>query len=463
MSFEQFQLPPQLVKALTDLNFITPTPIQEKAIPIGLTGKDIMGMAQTGTGKTAAFGIPIVERLLKNPRENALILAPTRELAVQIHDFMRSLTRQTPHISSALLIGGLSMRMQNKSLSQRPRIIIATPGRLTDHLNSKAQLLSHTVMLVLDEADRMLDMGFAPQLQKIRKFLPRERQTFMFSATFPKNIKQLANEYLKDPVEVSAGEVSRPVLKIKQEVVETTVKDKNNKLVDELTKREGSVLIFARTKSRTDRLTKFLHDSGFQVTKIHGDCSQAQRQKSIDSFRAGRIRILVATDIASRGIDVPDIGHVINYDLPQAPEDYVHRIGRTGRNGKEGHALCLLTPEDRNAWRFIARAAGVGGAAGAHGASGNGAPEKYQRPQRSQRPQQRQANGYRGGGGGGARSNDGENSGRPNKPRRSSNFRFKNRTARSAGGDGAGTGSSSGSGGGSRQSSGGGRAATGRW
>jgi superfamily II DNA/RNA helicase len=251
------------------------------------------------------------------------------------------------------------MRMQNKQLGRRPRIIIATPGRLMDHLQRQNQLLSQTAILVLDEADRMLDMGFAPQLQKIRKFLPRERQTFLFSATYPKNIRQLASEYLRAPVEISVGEVSKPVLKIQQEVLETTVKDKNNRLMDELNKRQGSVLIFARTKNRTDRLTRFLLDYGYKASKIHGDCSQAQRQKSIDSFRSGRIRILVATDIASRGIDIPDIGHVINYDLPQAPEDYVHRIGRTGRNGKEGHALCLLTPEDRNAWKFIARAAGM--------------------------------------------------------------------------------------------------------
>jgi superfamily II DNA/RNA helicase len=355
MSFAQFQLPPQLLKSLTDLKFHQPTPIQAKSIPIALTGKDVMGMAQTGTGKTAAFGIPMVVRLLKNPRENALILAPTRELAVQIHAFMQSLTRQTPHLSCALLIGGLSMRMQNKQLARRPRILIATPGRLMDHLGQKNSLLTHTAMLVLDEADRMLDMGFAPQLQKIRKFLPLERQTFLFSATYPKNIRKLASEYLKTPAEVSVGQVSKPVHKIQQAVVETTVKDKNNKLMDELNRREGSVLIFARTKNRTDRLTRFLLDFGYKATKIHGDCSQAQRQKSIDGFRNGRVRILVATDIASRGIDIPDIGHVINYDLPQAPEDYVHRIGRTGRNGKDGQALCFVTPEDRNHWKYLSR------------------------------------------------------------------------------------------------------------
>jgi len=359
MSFNTFDLPPSVIQSLTDMKFHKPTPIQAKAIPFGLKGQDVMGLAQTGTGKTAAFGIPIVVRLLSQQRQNALILAPTRELATQIHTFIQNLTRQTPHISSCLLIGGVPMYHQTRALGKRPRILIATPGRLVDHMTRLPKLLENTSMLVLDEADRMLDMGFAPQLAKVRKFLPRERQTFMFSATFPKNIRQLASEYLFKPVEVKTEETFKPVQKIAQSVVETTHKEKNNRLMAELDKRQGSILIFARTKSRTDRLTRYLLDYGYKVSKIHGDCSQSQRQKAIDSFRSGKIRLLVATDIASRGIDIPNIGHVINYDLPQMPEDYVHRIGRTGRNGKEGQALCLLTPDDRQAWKTIAKLAGI--------------------------------------------------------------------------------------------------------
>lgn len=359
MSFNTFDLPPSVLKALTDMKFHRPTPIQAKAIPFGLKGQDVMGLAQTGTGKTAAFAIPIVVRLLENPRQNALILAPTRELATQIHTFMQSLTRTTPHLVCSILIGGVPMKHQIRQLNNRPRILIATPGRLVDHLSRMPKLLEHTSMLVLDEADRMLDMGFAPQLAKIRKFLPRQRQTFMFSATFPKNIRQLASEYLFKPAEVKTEQTFQPVKQIKQAVIEVTHKEKNNRLMDELNKRQGAILIFARTKNRTDRLTRYLLDYGYKVGKIHGDCSQAQRQKAIDSFRSGKLRLLVATDIASRGIDIPNIGHVINYDLPQMPEDYVHRIGRTGRNGKEGQALCLLTPDDRKAWKAISKLAGV--------------------------------------------------------------------------------------------------------
>jgi ATP-dependent RNA helicase DeaD len=381
VSFEHFGLPPNILKSLAALKFETPTPIQEKAIPLGLLERDIMGMAQTGTGKTGAFGIPLVTKVLADPRKNVLVLAPTRELAVQIHEFFKMLLADSPQIVSALLIGGTSMRFQLKELGRRPRILIATPGRLADHLSRRKDLLQQTHYLVLDEADRMLDMGFLPQLNRIKAYLPKERQTYMFSATFPKNIRALAHEFLKNPVEISVGD-SRPIQKIKQVVIETTQKDKNNKLVSELRTREGTVLIFARTKHRTNRLTRFLNDAGQRAAKIHGDCSQGQRQQAIENFRSGKIRVLVATDIASRGIDIADIGHVINYDLPQAPEDYVHRIGRTGRNGKEGNALAMLTPEDKSAWRAIARLAGLPAPAGRDEPVTKAQGQNQNRPQR---------------------------------------------------------------------------------
>jgi superfamily II DNA/RNA helicase len=381
-TFEKFDLPSPILQSLKAMSFETPTPIQAQAIPAGLTGKDIMGMAQTGTGKTAAFGIPIAVSLLNNPKQNAVVLAPTRELAVQIHEFFKQLTAQSPQLISSLLIGGTSLKAQFRELGRRPRVLIATPGRLMDHLNRNPKLLIDSTLLAIDEADRMLDMGFAPQLNKIRHYLPKKRQTFMFSATFPANIKKLANEYLSQPVEISVGQASRPVQKIEQAVIETTQQAKNDKLMDELNVRKGSVLIFARTRSRTNRLTRHLLDYGYKVAKIHGDCTQSQRQTAIEGFRNGKYRVLVATDIASRGLDIDDIGHVINYDLPQAPEDYVHRIGRTARNGKGGQSLSLLTPEDREAWHTIARFTGIGSMGIAAAPAGSKAKKPQQQGRR---------------------------------------------------------------------------------
>jgi superfamily II DNA/RNA helicase len=353
--FDQFAFPPSIRKVLDKLEFTTPTPIQAKAIPVALSGRDVMGMAQTGTGKTAAFALPLVVRLMAEPGRTALVLAPTRELAMQIHAFIKTLAGANITLKSALVIGGASMSQQSREFRGGARIFIATPGRLVDHLRGNPRLLQNASILVLDEADRMLDMGFMPQLKQILRALPKARQTLMFSATFPPAIKKLAGEFLRQPVEVAVGQPSRPIAKIEQSVVETTQKQKNEVLLDELNAREGSVLIFTRTKHRTDRLSRFLESYGYPVTRIHGNRTQAQRRKAIEGFRSGEFRILVATDIAARGLDIADIGHVINYDLPQVPEDYIHRIGRTARNGKGGQALCLLTPEDRTMWRAIGR------------------------------------------------------------------------------------------------------------
>ncbi|MBI3557190.1 MAG: DEAD/DEAH box helicase [Deltaproteobacteria bacterium] len=354
-SFKELSLPAELYRAIEKMGYTKPTPIQAQAIPVILAGRDVMGCAQTGTGKTAAFGIPTIINLIQNPKKTALILAPTRELALQIDDVFGELTSQHPEIRTAILIGGASMNPQISQLRRNPRIIIATPGRLLDHLRRKTANIANTGILILDEADRMLDMGFAPQLNDILRYVPKQRQTLLFSATFEAAIVKLAQKYLANPERITIGQTSTPVKKIAQSVVETTVKGKNDTLVDELDARAGSVLIFARTKRRTDKLARYLSGCGYKVDRIHGDRSQRQRVDAIDGFRDGKFDILVATDIAARGIDIPHIAHVINYDLPMTPEDYVHRIGRTARAGADGQALSLITPEDRGQWRLISK------------------------------------------------------------------------------------------------------------
>lgn len=344
------------MRALEALQFQSPTPVQEQAIPFGLEGRDVIACAQTGTGKTGAFCIPLAAKLLSGkPTDIALVLTPTRELAVQIEDFWKQLTRFTPDLRSACLIGGLSFSQQTRALKQRPRLIIATPGRLNDHIEQRTIMLAQTHFLVLDEADRMLDMGFAPQLAQIAKFLPASRQTMLFTATWDGSLDKLAQKYLSNPERVSVGSTARASDLIDQKIISTTSQLKNETLMSELRQREGSVLIFTRTQMRTDRLARYLASRGIQCGRIHGGRTQAQRSYALDSFKKGSTQILVATDIAARGIDVSKIAHVINYDLPRAAEDYIHRIGRTGRAGNEGQALSLLTPEENGEWRQISR------------------------------------------------------------------------------------------------------------
>lgn len=354
-TFQELKLPHPLEKALRLMDFSVPTPIQAQAIPEALTKRDLIGCAQTGTGKTAAFAIPTLAHLMNIPNIMTLILVPTRELATQIADVIRKLTVAAPELRQALLIGGNPMDRQLRALRSNPRIIIATPGRLMDHLKRKTISLDQVKVLVLDEADRMLDMGFAPQLNIIFQAVPKDRQTLLFSATLPSNIEKLASKWLRNPARVTVGETQQANKKITHNVVHTTGNNKNNTLLDELNTRNGSVLIFAKTKHRTDRLSKFLSGFGHSVTHIHGDRSQGQRNSAIRGFRAGDFRIMVATDIAARGLDISHIAHVINYDLPQVAEDYIHRIGRTGRAGAEGQAICLLTPEDKHQWKSISR------------------------------------------------------------------------------------------------------------
>ncbi len=354
-SFKHMNLPPKLEGALKAMAFHVPTPIQQKAIPEILSGKDLLGCAQTGTGKTAAFCIPLICHLLKHRDQSALILVPTRELAFQIIDVLKKMTISFPELRTALLIGGASMSVQIQALYRKPQIIVGTPGRVIDHLTRKTLRVHSTKFLVLDEADRMLDMGFHEQIREIFRFLPQPRQTLLFSATFPIDIKNLAKKYLKCPIYVSAGLDSQPVEKIKQMAIQTTLETKNETLLNALRERSGSILIFTRTKRRTDRLAKFLKDKKFPADRIHGGLSQLQRNTAIREFRSSKNRILVATDMASRGLDILHIEHVINYDLPVVPEDYVHRIGRTARAGAKGEALSLLVPDDYIVWKKISQ------------------------------------------------------------------------------------------------------------
>lgn len=353
--FNELNLPKALGQAVQAMRFEKPTPIQEAAIPAALTGRDLIGCAQTGTGKTVAFSIPLLTRLLQAPHKTALILVPTRELAAQVAEVIRKLTAFSPELRSVLLIGGVSMQPQTQTLRRKPQIVIATPGRLIDHLNQKNLTLAQVDVLVLDEADRMLDMGFAPQLNQILRHLPQTRQTLCFSATLPPDMEKLAARFLKNPARVTIGGVSQPAQAIAQSIVQTTAAQKNDTLMDELNARKGSVLVFARTQHRTDRVARYLESYGHKVTRLHGGRTQGQRNTAVAGFRDGRFRVMVATDIAARGIDISHIAHVINYDLPQVPEDYVHRIGRTGRAGAKGEAVSLITQEDQAQWKEISR------------------------------------------------------------------------------------------------------------
>jgi ATP-dependent RNA helicase RhlE len=353
-SFDALQLPATVGRAVARLGYTKPTPIQSQAIPIALAGKDLIGCAQTGTGKTAAYCIPIFNHFLDDPNGLALVLVPTRELAQQIEDFWNELTHGNKAMGTVSLIGGMAINPQIRNLKRNPRLVIATPGRLIDHLERRTINLEGTTILVLDEADRMLDMGFEPQLARIAKFVPRQRQTLLFSATMPPEAERIAAKFVHNATRVSIGTVSRAAEMVNQNVVMTEPPKKNEALLDEINRwQKDSILVFARTKSRTDRVFKFLNTYGLSVARIHGDRSQGQRNAALSDFRSGKARILVATDIASRGIDVASVGFVINYDLPQVPEDYVHRIGRTGRAGASGECVSLVTREDRSQWRDI--------------------------------------------------------------------------------------------------------------
>jgi ATP-dependent RNA helicase RhlE len=359
MSFSLFKLHPQIAAGVRALGYKTPTPIQVQAIPPVLAGKDVMGLAQTGTGKTAAFALPILERLLPGPRGRvrSLIIAPTRELAEQIHVSIGELGRNT-HLRSCTIYGGVGVNPQIQKLRAGVDIVVACPGRLLDHLNQRTINLASLEVLVLDEADRMFDMGFLPDIRRIVKQLPSKRQTLMFSATMPDDIRKLTDEVLHDPVTVRVGDtgpantVSHALYPVEQHL--------KTGLLMEILKRTDteSILIFTRTKHRAKRIGQGLVKAGYKAASLQGNLSQNKRQEALDGFRNGSHQILVATDIAARGIDVLSISHVINYDIPDTTDAYTHRIGRTGRVAKTGDAFTFVSREDEPLVRSIERVLG---------------------------------------------------------------------------------------------------------
>ena len=352
-NFNELAIPTEILDKLTKLEFSTPTPIQTQAIPVALEGQDILGSAQTGTGKTLAFAIPLINHLMTNPKSKAIVITPTRELALQVIKSIQEILSSDLHQSTILLIGGDAMHKQLQRLRKRPRLIVGTPGRINDHLDRRTLELDRADFLVLDETDRMLDMGFSIQIDNIVKHMPTERQTLLFSATVPKNIEATANKYLKKPTRITVGTTSQPAPKIKQEQVFLKEDEKHNKLVEELSTREGSIIIFVKTKRAAERIAYRLQDEEFEADAIHGDLRQGKRSRVLNNFRKSKFRILVATDVAARGLDVPHVEHVINFNLPQCPEDYIHRIGRTARAGNTGEALCLISPSEKNLWNDI--------------------------------------------------------------------------------------------------------------
>ena len=354
-NFNLFKIEDSLKDSINRMKFKEPTPIQSQAIPVALEGKDILGTAQTGTGKTLAFGIPLINKLILDKNAFALVTCPTRELATQVMGAIKNLISDKINIKTALLIGGESMQKQLRQLGKRSRLIVGTPGRINDHLKRKSLNLRATKYLVLDETDRMLDMGFAPQIQMILKFVPKDHQTLLFSATLPKDILRISEKYLTKPTRISVGSTTVPIAKIKQETLQVYKENKYNALVDQLLSRKGSILVFVKTKRNADRMVKRLKEEDHSADAIHGDLRQSKRDRVINAFRKGVKRIMVATDVAARGLDIPLIQHVINYDLPQVPEDYVHRIGRTARAGSAGSALTFLTRDDRSMWNSISK------------------------------------------------------------------------------------------------------------
>ena len=354
-AFQDYEIPRQILSSLDRMAFHEPTETQKRVIPHSLGDKDILACAETGSGKTGAFVIPLVTKLMKDEEAKGLILAPTRELAQQISEFVRNLVRGCPNMRVVLLVGGMDIRKQMNALRKKPRIIVATPGRLTDHLNRRTVSLKSVRCLVLDEGDRMLDMGFQPQLDKILHHVSSERQSSILSATINKRVAGLANSYLRNPVKIEIGQTSRPVKAIKQSIIQLEEADKKDRILDVLNEREGSIIIFTKTQRRTSSLATYLESYGYPVSQVHGGRTQGQRNRAVAEFKSGESRILVATDVAARGLDVPQIEHVINYDLPMFTEDYVHRVGRTARNGAQGEALSFITPSDVKMWKTLVR------------------------------------------------------------------------------------------------------------
>ncbi|MEK7590351.1 MAG: DEAD/DEAH box helicase [Patescibacteria group bacterium] len=351
--FMSLGIAPMFLSKLEKLGYKNPTPIQQQAIPVAIQGKDLVGIAQTGTGKTLAFGIPMIQKL-HSTKGQGLVILPTRELALQVEEVLRKIGSDMG-LRTAVLIGGAPMWSQKKAIARDPQIIVATPGRLNDHLNQKTLRLDNVRIVVLDEADRMLDMGFAPQIHKIFQVLPRERQTMLFSATMPPEIMKMATAQMKLPIRIEVAPTGTTAEKVTQEIF-IIPKDAKARLVEKLLQQYlGATLIFTRTKYGAKKLTRDIRNIGHTAAELHSNRSPSQRRDALEGFKSGKYRVLIATDIASRGIDVTDIELVINYDLPTDAEDYVHRIGRTARAGAGGHAISLVTPEQRRELRDIER------------------------------------------------------------------------------------------------------------
>lgn len=403
MTFEPLGLRPALLARLEDQGLTSPTPIQQQAIPLALEGRDVMGLAQTGTGKTLAFGLPLLDRLTSSkhkcePKQvQSLILAPTRELAKQIHDSLKDFL-QGSHLRTGLVIGGASINAQSQRLMRGAHLLVATPGRLMDLLERGALSLDDTRYLVLDEADQMLDLGFIHTLRKIAKLLPKERQTMLFSATMPKQMEEIAAAFLTDPVRVEVSPPGKTADKVDQAVIFVEQAGRPKALSDLLdTHREELALVFARTKHGAERLSRKLEAEGFAVGAIHGNKSQGQRNRALEAFRTGKLRVLVATDVAARGIDIPDVRHVYNFDLPNVADSYVHRIGRTARAGRDGRAISFCGREEIKHLRGIERLIGkpipvIGDTpAEAHGTRSGARPDGKPKPKSGarRRPQNR--------------------------------------------------------------------------
>jgi ATP-dependent RNA helicase RhlE len=359
-TFAQLGLGSLMLASLTAAGYTRPTPIQEQAIPLALKGRDLMGLAQTGTGKTAAFTIPIIERLLDGPRgTRALVLTPTRELCQQVEASVRKYSVGT-ELTVISVYGGVGYDQQVTALRDGVDIIVATPGRLIDHLEKQNVMFDDLEVLVLDEADRMLDMGFAPQINKIVAQIHAYRQTLLFSATMPPEVEALARKYLRKPVVVQVGRRSSAATTVRHNVYPVPKHKKHELLVHLLKEMEAedSILVFTRTKAGADKVVRHLDDSGFKADALHADKSQSQREQALQRFKDGKVRVLVATDIAQRGLDISGITHVVNYDVPQQAEDYVHRIGRTGRAAKEGDAFTFMCADEIGMVRTIERVIG---------------------------------------------------------------------------------------------------------
>ncbi|GMV92257.1 MAG: DEAD/DEAH box helicase [Candidatus Hydrogenedentota bacterium] len=358
MPFDAFDLDPRCLRVLHEADIQTPTPIQAQAIPVALTGRDVIGVAQTGTGKTLAFTLPSLTRLAQEKlrRNMMLVLVPTRELAVQVEKVVEEIGKPL-QIRSVAVYGGVSLERQAGELKRGRAVVVATPGRLLDHMGRGNLSFEELSILVLDEADRMLDMGFLPDIRKILRKLPRERQTLMFSATFPDEINRLTGEMMHNPERVSVGAISRPVDAVRQLLYTVMPEHKSELLLDILRSKDiKSAVVFLRTKQRTERVAQTLRKQGFKAAAIHGDRSQKQREQALDGFRKGKYRVLVATDVAARGLDVEGISHVINFDIPPTADDYIHRIGRTARAEAEGDAITFVSPSEHLPLEAIERA-----------------------------------------------------------------------------------------------------------